>query len=80
MYGIPMNAPVDEELTGKGFDLSVGAGTGGSPKDDAYYTEDPSSDLVLDTGETQITSGLPTALVVAGAVGVAALAAWWWYR
>ncbi len=38
------------------------------------------SDNVIDLGETQIVSGLPTALVVLGAVGVAAVFAWWYYR
>jgi hypothetical protein len=64
-------------LYGKGFDLTV---DDDAPAEGAEIVAGMTADNVLDTGETEIMSGLPTALVVAGLVGVAAIFAWRWYR
>ncbi len=65
---------------GKGFDIIVEADNGGDQVETPAIVAGLTADNVLDTGETQVTSGLPTALVVLGAVGVAGIFAWWYYR
>ncbi len=85
MYGTGFSPEAEDSWGGpgggaKGFDIIVEADNGGGQVETPAIVAGLTADNVLDTGETQIASGLPTALVVLGAVGVAGIFAWWYYR